>query len=270
MIISTEQLEKLHQVELKALLKFDQVCRKYNLQYTLDGGTLLGAIRHKGFIPWDDDTDVCMLREDFEKLRSIPKEEWGNEFFYQSHETDSNYKYTYDKLRVNGTFFGEKALDHTGIKNNGIFLDIFPLDAVPDDARQNKQIFDFELLRLLFMSKYINIDYRHGFEKEVAKTIRVLFKGVSTEKMFKATEKIIKKYNNQGFTRNRSFASFNLKNNVYDSSSLEETYDAEFEGYKFKVSKHYDEILTNLYGDYMKLPPKEERINKHEVTGLIV
>ena len=91
MIISTEQLEKLHQVELKALLKFDQVCRKYNLQYTLDGGTLLGAIRHKGFIPWDDDTDVCMLREDFEKLRSIPKEEWGNDFFYQSHETDSNY-----------------------------------------------------------------------------------------------------------------------------------------------------------------------------------
>lgn len=270
MIISDEQLKKLHEVELGALEKFDKVCRENGINYTLAGGTLLGAVRHHGFIPWDDDADILLLRSDYEKLRKLPAKVWGDKYFYQSHQTDPNYMYTYDKLRVNGTYFGEKALEGTGIKHTGVFLDIFPADAVPEDVRQNVQIFKFKIIRLLFMSKYINLEFRQGFEKQVAIILRKLLKGVSLDSLYQETEKIIQMYNGQGKVKNRIFDSFNVENEIYYNEYLKEVIDIEFEGHQFMISKHYDEILSEIYGDYMKLPPKEEQVNKHEVTGLIV
>lgn len=268
MIISSEQLKKLQKIELQALIKFDQVCRKYNIPYTLFGGTMIGAVRHHGFIPWDDDIDVLLTRKNFEKLRRLPVQEWGDKYFYQSYHTDRNYMYSYDKLRVNDTYFGEEALEGTGIKNNGVFIDIFPADEVPSGYRYNIQVLEFMLCRLLFMSKYININYRHGFEKKVAQVIRVLFKPISLEKFYKFNEKLIQKYNNKGFKRYCSFDSFNVRHEVYPKKFLTELEYIDFEGYQFLISKHYDEMLRETYGDYMQLPPKEKQINKHEVTSL--
>lgn len=268
MIISNVQLKKLQKIELMALDKFHNVCQENNLNYSLTGGTLLGAIRHHGFIPWDDDADVVMTRSDFNKLRNLPSDVWGEKFFYQSSTTDINYRYTYDKLRVNGTFFGEKALQNTDIKNNGIFIDIFPIDTVPDNYKQNIQLFNFGMLRLLFMAKYINIDYRKGIEKQIAKFLRMVTKNVSIEYLQDKIEHTITRYDTENFLRKRSFASFNARKEIYYEKYLTELIDAEFESRKYKISKYYDDILTNLYGDYMKLPSESERINKHEVTKL--
>ncbi|MBU3852013.1 MAG: LicD family protein [Candidatus Paralactobacillus gallistercoris] len=268
MIISHDQLKKLQQVELQALIKFDQICRKYDIPYTLFGGTLIGAVRHHGFIPWDDDVDVLLTRQNFEKLRRIPAQEWGDDYFYQSHYTDHNYRYSYDKLRVNHTYFGEEALIGTGIKNNGVFVDIFPADKVSKDYRYQLQVIEFMICRLLFMAKYININYRHGFEKKVAQLIRVLFKGISLDKFYQFNEKLIQKYDNSNFKYYCSFDSFNIKNEVYPEKFLTELEYTDFEGHQFLISKHYDAMLKEGYGNYMQLPPKEKQVNKHEVTAL--
>lgn len=270
MRISNDQLKKIHKIELSALVKFDEVCRKYNIRYSLAAGTMLGAIRHHGFIPWDDDIDVIMLREDLKRLRKVDVSEWGSEYFYQSHQTDSRYLYTFDKLRVNGTYFGEKALEGTGIKHTGVYIDIFSVEKVPENFKQNIQVFQFNMIRLLFMAKYINIDFRKGMEKKIAKILRMFLKNVSDEKLFEKYVKIITKYNNTNSEKYRAFTSFNARKEVYKEKYFDELIDVEFEGKSFKVTKYYDEILTKLYGNYMNLPPKNQQINKHEVTGLIV
>lgn len=271
MIISNEQLKKLHEVELGALEKFDQVCRDNGINYTLAGGTLLGAVRHKGFIPWDDDVDVLLLRSDYEKLRNLPSNAWGDKYFYQSHQTDPNYMYTYDKLRVNGTYFGEKALEGTGIKHTGVFIDIFPADKISQNLlERKKQAIEFKITRLLFMAKYINLEYRTGIEKKIAIILRKILKNQSVVYLFKKNEEIIKQFNNSESSLYCSFDTFNIEKEIYPKKYLSQTIDCEFEGKVFRISKFYDEILKEYYGDYMKLPPKEEQVNKHEVTGLIV
>lgn len=270
MIISNEQLKKLHKIELAALIKFDEICRKHNINYSLAAGTMLGAVRHHGFIPWDDDIDVIMLRKDLERLRKIDASEWGDKYFYQSYQTDSHYLYTFDKLRVNGTYFGEKALEGTGIEHTGVYIDIFSVEKVPESFKQNIQVLQFDLIRLLFMAKYINLDYREGTEKKIAQFLRVLLKNTSSEALFKKYTEIITKYNNSKSTKYRAFTSFKADKEIYREKYFDELIDMEFEGKLFKVTKYYDKVLTELYGDYMKLPPKDQQVNKHEVTGLII
>lgn len=268
MKILQEQLKQLHKIELKALIKFDKICQNHHITYTLAGGTLLGAIRHKGFIPWDDDVDVMLLRSEFEKLRKIDTQEWGEDYFYQSYKTDHHYMYTYDKLRVNGTYFGEEALENTGIKNNGVFIDIFPADEVPLGKKGELQILKFKILRLIFMAKYININHRHGIEKKTAKVLRVLFKNISLDKLYHENDALIQKYDGIGTNLYRTFDSFGVKKETYEKRYLIEVKETNFEGYPLKISKYYNEILSEYYGNYMKLPSKSEQVNKHEVVGL--
>ena len=107
-VVTAEQLEQIKKKGLYILKEFDRVCRENNLRYSLIYGTLLGAVRHGGFIPWDDDVDVCMLREDYEKLRRIAPKALPKNLFYQCHETDKEYFQLFDKIRMNDTVFKEK------------------------------------------------------------------------------------------------------------------------------------------------------------------
>ena len=268
MVISQNQLKKLHQVELNALIKFDEVCRKHHITYTLSSGTLIGAIRCHGFIPWDDDVDVLLLRSELEKLRKIDPQEWGSDYFYQTNKTDFHYMYAYDKLRVNNTYFGEEALINTGIKNNGVFIDIFVADEVPFGMAGKLQILEFKILRFILMRKYVYLNHRHGWDKVKAQFVRKIFKNVSLKTLFDQNEKLIQKYDGIETNLYRSFDSFNVAHETYEKSYLTDVKDIDFEGHPLMVSKYYDEILSEFYGDYMKLPPVCERINKHQLIGL--
>ena len=127
--------KKIWAVELDLLSQFTRVCEKYNLSYYLDGGTLLGAVRHKGFIPWDDDVDVIMPREDYDKLFEVAEIEFKEPYFFQTPLTETNFFRGHAKLR-NSSTTGYILDDRKKKINNGIWLDIFPLDGVADLALQ--------------------------------------------------------------------------------------------------------------------------------------
>ena len=136
--MSYPRLRELQLVELEILLEVDRVCRENGIEYFLDGGTALGAVRHGGFIPWDDDIDIGMTRENYEKFLEIAPEKLKNDYFLQTRKTDKKAPYMYAKVRKNGTVFMEwnkRNLD----MHHGIYIDIFPYDNVPDDIKERNE-----------------------------------------------------------------------------------------------------------------------------------
>lgn len=128
-IVSGDNLRKLQETELEILLETDRICRKYEILYQLSGGTLLGAVRHKGFIPWDDDVDICMLREDYNRFLSICEKELGEKYFLQTYETDSEFFHSFARIRKNNTLALQRQYKGMDM-HHGIFIDVFPLDNI--------------------------------------------------------------------------------------------------------------------------------------------
>lgn len=271
--LTKQQLKKIQNLELNVLKKFDSLCNNYNIPYTLAGGTLIGAIRHKGFIPWDDDIDVYVLRNDFEKIRkNFPKELKNTDYFYQTNQTDQDYFYPFDKIRINGTIFEETFLSNHNI-HQGVYIDIFPIDIIPDNkVLSTFQYLKYRVLRLALMSKYINISARNGKKKLFAYLINFLFKEISLKSLYSMSEKVAKKYDfdNNNYRRIRNL-------NSIGSDGIKETYNikciqhlkkVQFENCNFYISKYYDYMLRKIYGDYMKLPPASHRVTRHELEKL--
>ena len=131
----TEILNRIKDVEKQILCKYIEICEKYHLRYFVAFGTLLGTVRHKGFIPWDDDIDVGMPREDYERFLQIAQKECGEEYFLQTVDTDPEYHLYFAKLRMNRTRFVENSLQKAG-SVTGFYIDIFPYDEISDDEEE--------------------------------------------------------------------------------------------------------------------------------------
>lgn len=271
--LKDDQRRKIQTIELRMLLKFDQLCRENNIPYTLAGGTMIGAVRHKGFIPWDDDVDVYVLRNDFNKIREkFPKLLANTEIFYQDHKTDKNYFYQFDKLRMNGTIFKETFLENHEI-NQGVFIDIFPIDYVPNNLIIRVILYArYRLMRLILMCKYINVDARSGSKKYFAFIIRSLFFWVKLDWLYEKSEKLAQKY-----LKKRKNCRYVMNLNSIGSDGMKETYsiddfkkleDIKFESHSLSISSNYDQMLKKIYGDYMKLPPKSDRVTRHDLKEL--
>ena len=131
-VICSEDLQGLQAVLLEMLLEVDRICRKNGIGYSLFMGALLGAVRHGGFIPWDDDLDVAMLRPEYERFREACRRDLDLErFFFQDHTTDPEYRWAYGRIRRNDSEFVRLGQEHMKMRT-GIFMDIFPMDATPD------------------------------------------------------------------------------------------------------------------------------------------
>lgn len=242
--------------KLLELLKFvDNICREENIPYSLAGGTLLGAVRHNGFIPWDDDADVVMTRENFDKFRSVcDKYLDGSEFTMFNHD------------RVDGVAY-KHAQDFDGIPVDGGYLccDIFTLDNVPDDDRAfRKQVFG--LKKLQGMMKRGKIDWKKYNLKGKILVLGTLVLGMFTSKkrMLKKYTELSVKYNNivtkRKFISNDVYSMFDIP---YDNEILTDTVYHDFETEKFPIFAHYDKMLTLMYGDYMTPPPVEQQKFMH-------
>ena len=134
MELTQEMLRQLHSIELEMLLEVDRICKENEINYTIIGGTLLGAVRHRGFIPWDDDADIAMLRPEYEKFCLIVDEKLDNtKFYFQNMERTEGYRWGYAKLRRKGTLFLRENQEYMKYEQ-GIFLDIFPIDGTPDNS----------------------------------------------------------------------------------------------------------------------------------------
>ena len=272
MKLSDAQRKRVQEDELQILIKFDEICRKFNLKYTLAAGTMIGAVRHKGFIPWDDDIDVYMLRNDFNKLRKIAPMELPENMFYQSHYTDPEYYYPFDKIRLDGTIFKETFLANHNI-NHGVFIDVFPIDSISNNkCKSTIQFYHYRFYRLGLMTKYVNIEARSGKRKTLANILRVLYLPFNLDYLYKKCETIAQqkesRYKNSKWVRNLNSVGSDGMKETYHHYAFTKLEFIEFEKNKFYISKDYDEMLRAIYGNYMKLPPKSEQVTRHDLAEL--
>ena len=259
-------LKELQQVELDILKEFIRVCNELNVKYFLDSGTLLGCIRHGGFIPWDDDIDISMPREDYEIFLKKGQKLLKDKYFLQTYKTDPEYTMGFAKIRNSETTFIESSVKNLKI-NHGVYIDIFPLDGYNDKNKirnfLNKKV--FALYNLQINKKYdFKIVHKNNINQKLALILsNLLYGGKSVSSLLEKKEKIAKKYSINDTGKVYCFFYNTTTDLKMDSSIFEEGITKKFENIDVIVPKKYDEYLKIMYGDYMTLPPKEKRIAHH-------
>lgn len=263
--ISEDTLKKLQQSLLDIMSDFDNFCEKNDLQYFLIGGTLLGAVRHQGFIPWDDDLDVVMPREDYERMIELFSEEDQNKYTIQSIETDHNYWLPFAKLRKNNTLYDDLPTRYVK-SHRGIFIDIFPLDHAnsPENNIQGMKVRFAKFLRKIADFKTTALfskDSGNTLKYVVKKMTATVFSLVSTHRILMWQKKIIKSLasSNSNYYINVGsqyhFKKQTMKKDVYHPSKQ-----LDFEGETFNVPGKYEVVLKRIFSEkYMELPPEDKR-----------
>ncbi len=257
-------IDEVKQIEVKILDAFVSFCNQNNLRYYLAYGTLLGAVRHKGFIPWDDDIDVTMPRPDYQKFISL----WpaGGKYAVLECTQNEEYVYPFAKVCDTDTFLQERGvcLDY----DMGIYIDVFPLDAIPGTLEDSKgfirSLQNQEKCRLYSMMpcEYI---FKDGSKTNFTRKLlwRVI-KAIGPHRFAKRMNRRSQKYGYSPQLYGGSLTTRFPEHEIFPLSILEETTELEFEGKRYIAPADYNQVLTLLYGDYMELPPEEERVLKHD------
>lgn len=245
-MINKEILKKAQKIMLEELVEIDRICKKYEISYWIDGGTLLGAKRHRGFIPWDDDVDICMLGSDYKKLKKIIKNELSEQFFFQNKETDKNYLVPWSKIRHRNSLFIEKSHGENKLFHQGINMDIFIMDSY-------NSLKIMKVFRSLY--KIEGLNDKNGNYLVIKKIILKLKLNKLVLKTLKFMLSLIKRKENNLIGYRYNFLQ------VYDYKDIFPLSEIEFEGYKFSCPNNIDAVLKELYGDtYMELPPEKDRV----------
>lgn len=268
-ILNKEELKKLKELELMILSEFDRVCRKYHIHYSLAYGTLIGAIRHKGFIPWDDDVDVMLTRSEYERLNSIIDNELREEFVYVDSNRNDNYGLSFGKLMLKDTIMREVQLENTRIPC-GVFVDVFVIDSISN--------IELERIESWKRANYIHdiLTCRSGYKYNLKGIYALAYR--IRGYIYKLTKN--KQGLNDSFQRNaRRYENdktclmgvdfggcCGTKPLYFPLHSFDNYIDIAFEGLKCECISDYDTVLRATYGNYLELPPKEERIPHHTVS----
>lgn len=248
-------LKSLQSIELEILLEVDRICKKHNIKYFLVAGTLLGAIRHKGFIPWDDDVDICMPIEDYYKFCKVAKTELKKDYFLQNFKTDFSDRW-FAKVRKSNTTCIEKGYINSKI-HQGIWIDIFPLIGVKNDQKwldsvTKKATFAKKLLSKRFSStqafKSLSI------EKKILKFVPICIIRFVAELIYRTIFKKYHKYDYCYYLWGDSKIRSRFKSDLFDNIC-----EIEFEGHLLPAPERWNEYLSIVYGDYMTPPPPEKR-----------
>lgn len=264
--ISDMELKQLQNIELEMLIELDRICRKYHIAYSLDGGTLLGAVRHKGFIPWDDDADVIMLRKEYLKFRKICKKELDHtRFMLQDYRSDPEYRWGYAKLRRKNTKFTRQGQER--LKQQGIFMDILVADNVPDRyiSRRIHHFLCFMIRKALYSEV--------GKYNEKTRFVRYIYRILSRiprDRIFWIRDRLAAKSNQK---RTELISHYTLEyprqcRYGMPRDCFDEMIEMEFEGKFFYGFRDFHRYLSIYYGEYMKLPPKEEQVPKLAISDL--
>lgn len=259
-------LDNIKKIQLDILNYVVQVCQELEINYFLAGGTVLGAVRHQGFIPWDDDIDITMPREDFNKLQDYFAKKENPKYELLSINNNNKYYYPFLKVINKNTILIEK--DVPLIEGMGIYVDIFPIDGTPN----NKIIFKIHYLKIRILKTLLYLSYLE-FHKTNSRVINILKKSlmflaktIGSSKIINSLNRIASKYK---FEESKNVgvlvAGYGLKE-VFPKKIYETGQKLLFEGAEFNVPSNYDLYLTRLYGNYMKLPPVEKRVN-HSFTS---
>lgn len=262
--LTKEEFRKMQLTELDMLVEFDRICRKNNIRYVLFGGSLLGAVRHKGYIPWDDDADIAMLREDYEKFKKVAGELDSDICYFQDHETDPYYRWGYGKLRRTGTTYVRVGQEHLKCKT-GIFVDVFPMDDIPKSILgqilQDKILYCLRKILWSEVAKENTCGFKKFWFTRLSK--------IPTKNVFFCIDKFAGKSKNSSKNRVRCLM-FPATGTLYRKNPISKRYgmpkewftdraEYDFESKKFYSSRDFDTVLSYIYGEYMILPPENKR-----------
>lgn len=252
-------ISELKKIQLEILDVFADFCNRHQLKYWLDNGTLLGAIRHKGYIPWDDDIDTGMLREDFNKCIELFNNE-NERYQFVCVENNKDFCYPFAKIFDTKTLLYEPNKEGNRLSVN---IDVFVYDNAPDDDQKLKLMFSWRD----FWEKmdYLRLPYNiqnKGTKRLVGEIIRLVPRAFPKQYFSYKIYQNSRKYENIETKRIGNFTS--LSKVVADKSVFETMIDIEFEGKSYMAPAEYDKWLRLFYGDYMKLPPIEKRVAHHQ------
>lgn len=248
------KIDELKKYELIVLDEFVRICKKYKLTYYLAFGSALGAIRHKGFIPWDDDIDIQMPISDLLKFKEVCKRELTNEFYFQDKLNDKYYYNFWPKLGLENTTWMPK--DHLINCKYGVCIDIFPLFPVKNGNEKKEELY----IKLMYIScsKYYVLNTKKEKYKLYKKIIHFLLPNFVSNKLFTYS---IKKLSSDSDNYDKLVLADTTtnKNYYYDKEVFLGNKTLEFEKRKLSVPNNINEYLTLLYGNYMELPPEDKR-----------
>ncbi|ANM73275.1 lipopolysaccharide biosynthesis protein LicD [Lactiplantibacillus plantarum] len=255
-------LTPLHQVELRLMRTVIAICEAENIDYFLIGGSLLGAIRHHGFIPWDDDIDIGMRRHDYQRFIAVANRHLDpNKFFLQTGASDPDYALSYMKLLDVNTYIEERNNVNNAFK--GVFVDIFPFDKIPDDeALRRSQMLHYKLADAAILLKlnyrFVKTPLRNLITKHTPQQLAE----VNRYKLER--EEYMRLYEQSDSRTYKNLASqYDYEKEIMTYQELTELTTVPFEDIQVKIPSAYDTILTRMYGDYMQLPPADKRVEKH-------
>lgn len=261
-------LRRVQLTQLEIAREIKRVCEENDIRFFLLGGTYLGAVRHQGFIPWDDDMDLGMLRGEYEKFCRIAPEKLGPDYCLQTWYTEPNYGLPFGKVMKRGTVYLESKKSRR-LQENGIYVDIFPFDSVPQDLQQRQKLAK-HLLRL-YRLRLMKCGYKPWMEEEKVlwhKRLGYLF--YQFQALFCGKQALARDYDAlaeaQPDTDTVSEQSGMAQPLYVRRAWCEDLVNYTFEGEQFPAPRAYDEFLTIYYGDYMQLPPEDQRENRHQIV----
>ena len=257
-------LEELKRIQLDILQALHDFCLENNIKYSLGCGTMLGAVRHKGYIPWDDDIDVYLMREDYEKLVLAFPTAYKGDYELISLERDSSWGRAYAKAYNNKTVLIEATTEK---KRIGIGIDVYAIDYVPDDE---KEWLRYNKKRLFYQRVFSLKSMIVNGSRSVTKNIIIVLSHILLFPFsLRRIAGFINRYAQKNNTCKHAYACECVQGVItgkkrFKAVDFDEVIDWPFEGRIFKIMKGYDDYLANAYGDYMTPPPPEKRVSTHE------
>lgn len=263
-------ISKVRLVQIELLDELDRISKKYNIKYQLFAGTLLGAVRHNGYIPWDDDIDVAMLREDYERFISVCEKELGADYFLQTPDLEGS-PYPFSKLRKNNTLFVEENVEHIDI-HHGVFIDVFPMDNVFLDRKYSRPL-QRKLNFLMMIRPAKVVKRRKGLKGLYIFLVNLFFRKPLQFYNLKidAVAQKFKNYDTEYVAHlncvklRKDYGGWYYRRDDFDNIKM-----FLFEGKLYPGPKRFHELLTLEYGDYMSPPPIDKQVPHHGINKIMI
>lgn len=239
----------------------DELCTKHHINYSLDGGSLIGAVRHQGFIPWDDDFDIDMTREDYNKFVKVCNRYLNDKYFLQTYDTDQNYPMGHSKILLKGTVVIEEGTEKCKYQR-GVFIDIFPWDNVPD----NRLLEILQRTITYFIIKILHQKCNSGFPKGISGIkrcgyhfLKIISPFFSRKHLIIVLKKWLTLFPNSTENVACMVGKMGYKKTKMERAIFNDYIRVPFEDRSYYAVGKYDSMLKKIYGNYMLFPPQEER-----------
>ena len=262
------KLNTLRVIEKDMLREIDRICRKHDIKYFISYGTMLGAVRHGGFIPWDDDVDVAMLRSEFEKFRQIAPKELNNCFSYESHVNHNGYHYFFDRITARDTYFASKYSDDYEM-HKGISIDIFVLDNVPADPKAAYRFWQGLMRRRMIMNVRWKNTARKGKAYLLSKLLLPFLRLRSMDSYSRSYEKAVRQYEHKDTGWVMPASSDHKYRGTFPIETFSEVIPYRFDDVDTFIPVGYKDFLKAWYtDDYMDMLPLSQQNPFHDYYRL--